>query len=491
MGRKRQQINEFYFFMVEKKPEMEKKLGRSVKMEELPNLVYGEWKSMSEAKKQKYKDMKERTRETTEKLDCRGVPLNELKRRDDEKKRKLEEMKKDVGNAIDFHRTGNALHRLTIYVASVSYYVHTDEDQYTPAELAIAYFNFEKGIMREHHVIFKPVIPMCYGFIAQEHSQGTHNLLDEHNTGVDDIEEVVAALDQFVGQESGRAPPLYTLDTEKVHTETILDSIAGKGHFRIYSLDHYFQSVYSAAFPEHPIPESISTDMLNHCGLDFHPAMACDWHINFQPDSGKYCSLSCIRRWMFNMCDNMNLSTTFGIEPQEGKHLPRAIPAYGVLVDVPKPTFKDERGISESRQTASGFKDDKNSSFSFTRSRKEELGATALSPAKTKMWSNPTSPSTLEAFRKPDRNAWSRAVSSTPSGPSRASSMASVCSSKVDATSEEDFPALGAGVARRGTDNQPSYASLGGVGRGLMRGPLSPRGDTLAGRGRGLSSQPK
>lgn len=47
MPKKKQQQNEFYFFMVEKKPEVEKRLGRVVTMNELPQLVYNEWKVSS------------------------------------------------------------------------------------------------------------------------------------------------------------------------------------------------------------------------------------------------------------------------------------------------------------------------------------------------------------------------------------------------------------------------------------------------------------
>lgn len=43
MGKKRQQ-NDFFFFMLEKKGEVERKSGRVVTMAELPALLYPEWK---------------------------------------------------------------------------------------------------------------------------------------------------------------------------------------------------------------------------------------------------------------------------------------------------------------------------------------------------------------------------------------------------------------------------------------------------------------
>ena len=53
-----------------------------------------------------YKAMKEGARETTKKMDCRGIPLDELKRKEDEKKAAVEDMKREILNAIDFHANG-------------------------------------------------------------------------------------------------------------------------------------------------------------------------------------------------------------------------------------------------------------------------------------------------------------------------------------------------------------------------------------------------
>lgn len=95
-----------------------------------------------------------------------------------------------------------------------------------------------------------------------------------------------------------------------------------------------------------------------------------------QRDSGRFCSLSCARRWVYLMCDNMNLEDTFGIKPQEGKHLPRAVAATGISMDVTRPSILDDdkqlskKPSSDAKLNASKDNKDDDSSFSFTYSKK-------------------------------------------------------------------------------------------------------------------------
>lgn len=51
--------------------------------------------------------------------------------------------------------------------------------------------------------------------------------------------------------------------------------VSGEDHFKIYSLDLLLKHIYCSTFPDRNIPVSIATEMLNHCGLDYHPGIAC------------------------------------------------------------------------------------------------------------------------------------------------------------------------------------------------------------------------
>ncbi|KAK7082867.1 hypothetical protein SK128_026655 [Halocaridina rubra] len=448
MGKKKQG-NGFYFFMVEKKPELEKKLGRKIQMSEMPGLVDMEWKNLPSEQKLKYREMGGKNLGTVEKLDCRGVPLSELRRQQKEKNQKTEDMKKDIANSVDFYRSGGALHRFNIYIANISYYVYTDEGHYTPAELSIAEFCFEKGIMREYHAVFKPEIPLSYGFTARQHSSATHKLLDDGlNHGLD-TEDVVLQLQDFFKMEE-KIPPLYTLEDQMECVETMLDTIAGHGYFSVYSLTHLFQHFYSAVHSP-SIPLSIANDFLTHCGFDYHPALACKWHKLNQPDSGKYCTQSCVRRWIYNMCDNMLLEKTFGITPLENKHLPRAVRACGVCVDFPIPDFKVNRNTKAATPSVGAI--EQLSSFSLT-AKEETRGAYLFVSSKLddqSKFRRSTSAKPLESLKHDLSSAWNRKTASIPSSDtSGADSLASVCFSTIDTTSEDDFPALGACAARSG-----------------------------------------
>lgn len=51
--------------------------------------------------------MKERCRETADKMDCRGLSMTEIKRREEKKKRKWDNMKDDIIKTINLYYSGN------------------------------------------------------------------------------------------------------------------------------------------------------------------------------------------------------------------------------------------------------------------------------------------------------------------------------------------------------------------------------------------------
>ncbi|CAL4119844.1 unnamed protein product, partial [Meganyctiphanes norvegica] len=215
-------------------------------------------------------------------------------------------------------------------------------------------------------------IPLGYTYEAQVHTEKTHNLMDENNTAVTDGNVGNSIIDFIVKagkiEEGQKLPPVYTLEEQMTQTEEIFRALLPDEDLHIYSLDELFQNMYSAVFPDLAIPKSISHDMLTHCGLDFHPTIACEWHILYQSDAGKYCALGCVRRWVFHICDNLKLEETFGIEVEEGKHLPRVQTNTGTVVDIPRPNLKNEYMSRSSRDVsrASSTQD----VFSFTQAKK-------------------------------------------------------------------------------------------------------------------------
>ncbi|XP_068239357.1 protein maelstrom homolog [Palaemon carinicauda] len=470
--------NEFYYYMVEMKPEIEKRLGRKVTMKELPGIVHPEWKKLSEAQRQSYQQLSKEGKDSVEKMDCNGVPIRVLQSKEEEKREQEENMTKEIRDTLEFLRDGRALHHNRIFIISTSEYCRTERGS-VPAELSVLCFTFENGIEREHHKILKANIPACYAYTAREESARTHCLLPDNMGMTDDTdtEEVLHELVQFLLKDLKTLPPVFTLEEHRRTTEEVLLAISGgSSDFRVYSLDYYYQSMYLAALEQY-IPMSVATDHLTYCGLDYHPNMPCTWHSIHQKDAGKYCTLSCARRWVFNMCDHINITSTFGIEPIEGKHLPRKYHPEATLIDGPRPVEKE-------------MENDSSQSSKFVKPKPQE---SSFQPCKSsfQLASSQSSslalPKPLEPLRRPNASSWSKVVSSTPMH--QAISVTSGCSTSVDEISDEDFPALGAGHAKEGDGSLHRYTILGGAGRGFFRSPEHKSKDSSAVKGIGRGFQ--
>ena len=358
MAKKKLRQNEFYFFMLDKKNEVELRVGRTVSMAELPGLLDQEWKSIPEDKKAKYKKMKMQNRERNEKLDCRGVPLREILKKEQERKLRESQMREEIALTIESVKQNNVLEKSKFFLVCITEYVATEEMQHVPAEVAILLFSLQNGIMDEYHAILPPKIPLGYAHEAQIHSDKTHNLIDENNKAVTDKKLGHNIIDFIVEsgkiEEGVKLPPLYTLEEQMDQTIKICKDLI-QTEVDIYCLDELFQHMYAAVFSDNPIPKVISHDMLTHCGLDFHPTIACEWHIQYQSDAGKYCALGCVRRWVFHICDNLNLEQKLGIEVEEGKHLPREQTNTGTVVDIPRLSTSRDVSLASSTQDVFSF----------------------------------------------------------------------------------------------------------------------------------------
>ncbi|XP_050705422.1 protein maelstrom homolog [Eriocheir sinensis] len=151
MGKQKRR-NAFFYFMMAKKPEVEKRLKRKM---EMAKPVTAEWQALPEEQWKKYQLM---TGESRERLDCRGVPLRCLDEAAQEKKHQAEEMKRDNADLVDMSRMCNALHQASFILVSTSYYTHTDHGHYVTAELSLLRFSQRNGIMKLFHCVVAPIV---------------------------------------------------------------------------------------------------------------------------------------------------------------------------------------------------------------------------------------------------------------------------------------------------------------------------------------------
>ncbi|XP_076030332.1 germ-plasm component protein maelstrom isoform X2 [Oratosquilla oratoria] len=282
MGPKKKR-NEFYNFMMERKPHIEKQLGRNVTMAELTEMVGNEWQNMPESERAKYrarKGGKSKEKDLWHTYDSWGIPLAAIQQEEEAKRHKMQNMCKEISETVNRAMSANALQKKSFFIITTSYYVRTICGDCVPAELGLLQFSFESGIMKELSYIFQCNLPRGYRYEAVVHTEKTHNLPFTNPQATSGYKWAFQDIVNFVGKEGTKVPPLYTIEEEQEHTETILQKLDGGGdeYFKIYSIEQLFQEIYNSLFPDYHIPKSIAKDKILNCGMDFHPNIPCQMH---------------------------------------------------------------------------------------------------------------------------------------------------------------------------------------------------------------------
>ncbi|MPC18567.1 Protein maelstrom [Portunus trituberculatus] len=237
-------------------------------------------------------------------------------------------------------KSEEGLGSLPFYVVSGSFYLRMDEGCYVPAEISLLKFSFKTGIIREFHAIVEPFLPVSYRRLAMQHSQATHNLLPKDVTDREEMKlvsrsptEVANLIKNFLSEDYDKCRPLYTLHSEVEQVQQMLHSMTGEDKLKVYSLDMLFQHIHSVLIKK--IPLHVSTDVINESLWEYHVGIACKWHIDNEQDSVRYCTMSCVKRWVFLMCRHIGMVLAFGVVPEEGKHYPVEEPVVSTVVNLP------------------------------------------------------------------------------------------------------------------------------------------------------------
>ena len=82
--------------------------------------------------------------------------------------------------------------------------------EYYPAEISIAEFSLEKGIIRTYHKIICSKVHTGYAYDAKDHSNATHQI--SRDMGEHDQATVYKEICNFLepNRINGKLPPLYT-----------------------------------------------------------------------------------------------------------------------------------------------------------------------------------------------------------------------------------------------------------------------------------------
>lgn len=349
--------NSFFYFLRHKKGEIEKRMGRSIDLSELAQCVSAEWEAMSQAQKMKYQEMAAGKRQTAEKLNSLGVPLRVKEDMERRKAKENEDMIKYIEHLVGTYRCHVGVERLSFYIISTSVYTCTDEGVLVPAELSVIRCSFLDGITKELHSLFKADIPAGYMNEALEHADMTHNLLPRQNGPVREERErlsrtgteVHSLLQEFLTEVSHHHLIAYTLSIEQEQTEKILLQLTGGEQLqisgmklKIYSLEVLFQSMCSfiGKVSLHQV-----TGMITQSWYDYHPGIACTVHNLNEGGSMMHCTLARVRRWMYLMCQHIDVCKNFGVTPVRGKHCPLEEDAQVAVMNLPEMMFVTDEAV--------------------------------------------------------------------------------------------------------------------------------------------------
>lgn len=235
-----------------------------------------------------------------------------------------------------------------------NYFYKTNSGDYSPAELAVAKFNFEDGIYKSYHTFINPGIQypcstikhkakliynfhisgevaIGYAYEAKLRSEKVHRLPPPTNAmGEKNYETIYKAMldvievrpDQRFDKSDDRRPCVFIRKEDTEMIESVLDQLSDqqwKETFDVFELELLFNRLKNKANDDfEPIRISVTNSFIEQDRYDATPNISCDFHEN--EDATRHCALSYVRRWFFLFCDHV--CEKIGIKLIPGKHLP-------------------------------------------------------------------------------------------------------------------------------------------------------------------------
>ncbi|XP_075233657.1 germ-plasm component protein maelstrom [Lycorma delicatula] len=335
--------NGYYFLMLEHRRQEEER-GRNITMKQASDEVKELWAGMAKTEKDYYNKMADEHKrlQNEEKYNTLGMSFSELGKMQLERERDKRIMDEIIRDTIRHLDKNTTLRTKVFHVIHINYYCETDTRHFIPAEIAIAKFNLEDGIIDTLHRYVSPGnLPLGYRFIATEHINNTHKTPIDWDKGETDMNKLFNSIKSFIKPEgmTGELPPLYTMP-ENVNTNSSDKAVKGvlkelcENHgeepdlFRVYMLGKLFYELRNACnsdgknmFPTQSIAESeLEKDVFNYTR-----GIACKFHED--EDVVQFCSLSTVQAWIFLICDHCCHDLNINMRP--GFHCPKSADVHG------------------------------------------------------------------------------------------------------------------------------------------------------------------
>lgn len=152
MAPKKKTFSAFSEFMAETQKMLEKK-GIKMSMADMPDYCKKDWEGMSEQMKEKYKNMSKMKKhgDKTEKYTTLGEKVTDVQKQSDDSKSQTEAMYYYIEELVRVHPDKLYLPKQKFILIHVNPYSSESEGFYFPAEVSMAEFSLEKGVIRTFH----------------------------------------------------------------------------------------------------------------------------------------------------------------------------------------------------------------------------------------------------------------------------------------------------------------------------------------------------
>lgn len=331
--------NGFYFFMLELQKQEALK-GAQHSLPEISEIANPLWSDMTPEERKPYNDkalmsVSKNSEDNTKKFTSLGISYAEL----DAEQRELDEARNlmiaTIKNTVANLDIRTSLKTHTFIVCHANYFYKTDHHIYYPAEIALAAFSLELGVLGTLHFFVDPgKIPLGFKYEAADWSTRTHGIPVNDaswNEGIKDPMEMFRKVKDFLKKFAGpsEVPPIYTmLDTLNANSRLSVIKSAfnmmcdaaneDSSLFRVYCLPHLFFEIRNKCSAEIP-SVAIMKSELDKDVFSYARDLGCYYHE--EKDLSMYCSLSIVTRWVYTICDHC--CKHLGIKLILGRHVPK------------------------------------------------------------------------------------------------------------------------------------------------------------------------
>ncbi|XP_014243029.1 protein maelstrom homolog [Cimex lectularius] len=245
-------------------------------------------------------------------------------------------MKKSIIYIVRRIPDEEALKNQLFYVCHINYFAQVSEDNFLPAEIAIAEFNLGEGLCATLQFFVNPgEIPLGMKYEVLDWAYKSHGIpVNVVESAEDDYPTILRELKRFLRRKNPkRTPPIYSMPDD-ANCNHCISAVRGTlsrfakasnedCNIRVFPLPMLFYELKSKCMelsgktdprvtPQYANNELVK-DVYSHCrkiGCDFHE----------EKDLSQHCSLSTVKRWVFTI--SMSCAPDIGVVPNHRRHCP-------------------------------------------------------------------------------------------------------------------------------------------------------------------------